>query len=120
MHILRSSLALARLVLAWFVLTLGAAGASPLLHPVALTVVCSESGQRVVAIDADGVQLDAHGQRHTLDCPLCLPAIAPPGIVAQALPRHAARDAAFHPAAPFRPTPPAGAPLPPRGPPRLY
>lgn len=122
MHPLRSSSALVRLVLAWFVLTMGAAGAAPLLHPVTLTVVCSESGTRIVAVDADGAdgaEAGAHGARHTLDCPLCLPAVAPPPVLAQPLPTLAARSVAVLPDACGHVAAAPGAPLPARGPPRL-
>jgi len=118
MHSLRSSFALVRLVLAWFVLTMGAAGAAPLLHPVTMTVVCSESGTRLVAVDADGAEAGAQGARHTLDCPLCLPAVAPPSVLAQPLPTLAARGVAVQLVASPHIAAVPGAPMPARGPPR--
>lgn len=106
---------LVRLVLAWFVLTLGAASAAPMVQPVAMALVCSEGGAKVVLIDRDGAAVQAKG--HTLDCPLCLPAAVPPLPVAPCIPPPQPAAAVvqlpliFHVAA----TP--GAPLPPRGPP---
>ena len=41
MHALRNSVSLARLVMAWFALTLGLAIASPLVHPQAMELVCT-------------------------------------------------------------------------------
>jgi len=63
-------------VLAWFVMALGAAVASPLVAPRSLELVCSGTGgTRLVMKAAEGlVAADATG----LDCPLCLAADAPP------------------------------------------
>ena len=92
---------LARLFLAWYALTLGAAMASPLVQPKLLTQVCSADGGMVlVVVDADG-DVVASGP-HTLDCALCLatalpapeaPAAPTPAPVAFdfVLPPHAAR-----------------------------
>src|SRR5690606_37534878 len=44
MQMLRNSRFLARLVMAWFMLTLGIAVASPIVHPQAMEVVCTSSG----------------------------------------------------------------------------
>lgn len=119
MHILRSSLTLVRLALAWFVLTLGVASAAPLLHPVTMTMVCAESGTRMVMVDADGAPAAAHGRGHTLDCPMCLPAAIPPGFSAQEFALPQAQACAIHPFASAHIAALVGAPLPPRGPPRL-
>jgi len=119
MHILRSSLTLVRLVLAWFVLTLGVATAAPLIHPVTMTVVCAESGTKMVMVDADGAPVTAHGSGHTLDCPMCLPAALPPGFAVGELPSLPAQACAVHPFVSARVAALVGAPLPPRGPPVL-
>jgi hypothetical protein len=117
MHILRTSSMLVRLVLVWFGLTLGAASASPLIAPLTMALVCSEGGSKFVIVDAEGAAV--HGARHTLDCPLCLPAAPAPSFEAPRLP---APQAAGCPAPILVqghiPTT-SGAPLPPRGPPRL-
>jgi hypothetical protein len=108
---------LGRWVLLWFVLSLGAAVASPVVHPQAMELVCSSVGTiKVVVHTQDGVQ--DMGATH-LDCPLCVLTGAPPpppvaavfdaplplGRVLQSIPaaRHAVATAA---------------PLPARGPPR--
>ena len=76
MSALRHARFLARLVLAWFVLSLGVAVASPLVHPQAMELVCSASGVvKVVVQGDDGAQ--ELGRAH-IDCPLCIPAGAPP------------------------------------------
>ena len=116
MHLLRTSSLLARLALAWFVMTLCVAGASPMVHPVAVEIVCSAGGSvKVVVTSDDGTAAEA-GQ-HTLDCSLCFAATMPFADVG-ALPKmpqplaHALQPiAAAHIAALV------GAPLPARGPP---
>ena len=117
MHRVRTSTLLARLALAWFVMTLCVAGASPVVHPVAMEIVCSAGGSvKVVVVTADDGGAVEVGQ-HTLDCPLCFAATLPlaqtdglpdkPQPLARALqPIPAAHIAAL-----------VGAPLPARGPP---
>lgn len=123
MHMFRTSLLLARLILAWFVLTVGVAIASTIIHPPSLELVCSTGGTaKLVQMDAFDGESGATDVRHhhTLDCPACLHLTAPPppdypGLnnrqqaLAHALqPTLAAIIAAL-----------VGAPLPPRGPPEL-
>ena len=118
MHALRTSSTLARLVLAWLLLTLGVAVAAPLVQPQAMEIVCSTgAGAKVVFVASDDeAPLVAPA---TLECLLCLGASAPPAAIAlptlgpvpEAQPpalRSAVRIVATH-----------GAPLPARGPPTL-
>lgn len=65
---------LGRMVLAWFALTLGVATGAPLVHPTALQVVCTGTGSATLLLSTEGT---APGAGH-LDCPLCLPTVAPP------------------------------------------
>jgi len=117
MQALRRAHFLARLVLAWFALTLGVAIASPLLNPQAMELVCSGAGALKLVVKSDGSTAPASG--HTLGCPLCASFSAPPAaalaVVAMALPHgevvaqvSASRTAVR-----------AAAPLPARGPPQL-
>jgi hypothetical protein len=113
----RTARFLARLVLAWFALYLGAAVAAPLVAPGGYAVVCSADGiARLVQVDDAGVPGDA--QHAGLHCPLCVPASAPPPLgellaaplplpIACVLPR----------ATNEWPPAPAAAPPPARGPP---
>lgn len=78
MQSLRNARFLARLVLAWMVLFVGIAVASPLVKPTAMEVVCSASGAYVVVLTDDGLQSDNGTGMH---CPLCLPLSAPPSAV---------------------------------------
>ena len=115
MQALRRANFLARLVLAWFALTLGVAIASPMVHPQAMELVCSGVGALKLVDKADGSTAPASG--HTLDCPLCASFCAPPTMatvsVALALPR--ADLVAIMPAS--RVALRSAAPLPARGPP---
>lgn len=106
---------LARLVLAWFVLSMGVAVASPLVKPQAMELICSGSGAIQLLIKTDDGLQDMSG--HTLDCPLCATVSAPPPVVR-------ADPLRLHPLAhALRSIPVAhiaartAAPLPPRGPP---
>lgn len=117
MHALRTSLTLARLILAWFALTLGVAVASPLVQPHQMELVCAEDGGvKLVVVGEDGQA--APVGHHSLDCPMCLPVMVPAPVFSldAAMPHplaHALRPvAAAHIAALV------GAPLPARGPPR--
>lgn len=76
MQTVRRTKHLARLVLAWFVCALGVAVASPLIQTKEFTLVCSDVGMvKLQAVSDDG---DAPRIGHALDCPLCLPLLAPP------------------------------------------
>ncbi len=117
MQFLRNASFLARLVLAWFVLSLGVATASPLVSPQGMELICSGSG--VIKL----LQKSDEGARelrsHTLDCPLCVQAASPapvlhahvraPHPLTHALRPLVAADIAWRTAAP----------LPARGPPAL-
>lgn len=65
-------------VLAWFVMALGTAMASPFVQPKTIEIVCAGAGtgsaQIVVRTDGGAVEWNAHN----LDCPLCLVSGAPP------------------------------------------
>ena len=117
MQTLRHARFLARLVLAWFVLSLGVAIASPLVQPQSLELICATGGaMKLIVKNADGT---AQERGHTLDCPLCATVAAPPPaltpvVVAPSPLAHALQSLpAAHIAAR------TAAPLPPRGPPTL-
>jgi hypothetical protein len=116
MNALRTSSMLIRLVLAWFVLTLGVAVASPMVHPQAMEVVCSAGGSmKVVAIDDDGSTVQAG--HHALDCPMCLAATLPPTPVNVRADMPQPLAYALRPIVVAQIAALVGAPLPPRGPP---
>lgn len=116
MQWLRSSSSLARLVLAWVMLTVGVAVASPIVSPQTMQLVCTtNSGMKLVVGDnpAEESGVGSYG----LDCPLCLHFAAP------APEMRSAKDIVQPLAHALLPTVAAtlaakvGAPLPPRGPP---
>jgi hypothetical protein len=115
MYILRTSLMLTRLVLAWFMLTVGVAVASPVISPQTLVLLCSHEGRKAVVLDADG-QVVTTGQQ-SLDCPLCLPVVGPPPASFASLPAPTLTFAAPLHVSPSQYYAPVGAPLPARGPP---
>ena len=76
---LRNAHRLTRFVLVWFALFVGAAVASPLVKPEAVQLVCSAmGGVKLVQADAAGAEVDGVVAHSALDCPACLPLIAPP------------------------------------------
>ena len=74
MHRLRHARFLARLVLAWFALSMGVAAAHALVQPQSAQWLCSGGSMKLVLSDADGEGAAAA----SLDCPLCGTASAPP------------------------------------------
>jgi hypothetical protein len=74
----RSLALLARIVLAWFALHLGAGVAAPVLHASAGELVCSGGLLKVLPAEGDAAKLHAGG----VQCPLCAPALAPPPALA--------------------------------------
>ncbi|MEZ5605851.1 MAG: hypothetical protein R3E52_01655 [Burkholderiaceae bacterium] len=107
---------LGRALLLWLALTLGAATAAPLVNPPTLELVCTSAGAlTLVAHDGDGAP--GMGAAH-LNCPMCLPAGAPPPVapaVLPALPQPPRHTRATAPAT--RRAAASAPPLPARGPP---
>jgi len=115
MPTLRALPSTARLVLAWFMLTLGVAIASPLVHSQAMQLVCS--GAKVVLVGEDGQEKSAP-LHSALDCPACLAAVGPaPAPDAFSLPQAQPLGYALEPIESARLASLVGAPLPARGPP---
>jgi hypothetical protein len=114
MQRLRNAAFLARLVLAWFALSLGVAIASPLVKPQGVELVCAGGGAMKLLVKND--QGKSAGS-HTLDCPLCVFGDAPLPIAVVAV----ATTEASPLAGPTRAADPVpartAAPLPARGPP---
>lgn len=116
MQTLRRLTNFARLVLAWFVLSLGVAVASPLVAPQDTVLVCTGAGAMKVLVKADDGSTTEVGSS-TMLCPLCA-LVAPPPVLTQA------QVAPVFPLAfALQPVPSAhiaartAAPLPARGPP---
>ena len=82
MQALRNASHLARSVLLWFALSIGAATASPLLAPQAMELICTGSGaMKLIVKTHDGAQ---ELLSYSLHCPLCLVGGAPaPSVLPQ-------------------------------------
>lgn len=79
MSSLRRAHFLARLVLVWFVVSIGVAIAAPVVNPQAAQLICTGSGvMKVLITTDDGVQEVAS---QSMDCPLCTSIGAPPPVV---------------------------------------
>ncbi len=76
MQTLRNARLIARLVLVWFALSLGAAIASPLVAPKAVELVCSGATVKLIVQGDDGQMIETG--HSSLDCPLCAITSAPP------------------------------------------
>lgn len=110
---------LARLLLAWFALVLGAAIASPIVQPQAVETICSGAGHfKLLFKSADGdLREESASKASTLDCPLCAGlGAAPPPARAAALPPDALAHT-LHPLIAAHIASLTAPPLPSRGPP---
>ncbi|MCZ8253323.1 MAG: hypothetical protein O9318_12700 [Hylemonella sp.] len=117
MQALRHARFLARLVLAWFVLSLGVAIATPLVQPQSLELICATGGaMKLIVKSADGT---AQERGHTLDCPLCATVAAPPPVLTTVVVAPSSLAHALQPVAAAHIAARTAAPLPPRGPPSL-
>lgn len=115
MHALRPTRHVARMILAWFVLALGVAVASPLVKPQSWLMVCSASGVvKILSVDDNGV---ASAGGHQIECPLCWLAGAPPPAQTRALAAHPVPHAELPSTGVLRVASRAAPPLPARGPP---
>ena len=118
MPALRHFAILHRCVLAWFLLSIGAAVAGPMVNPQAMELVCSAVGTiKLVVQTDDGAQEVSSLGTH---CPLCLTAGAPPPPAVPlrvATPEPLGRALQSIPAAHLAAA--TAAPLPARGPPQL-
>jgi hypothetical protein len=113
----RPGVPLIRWALLWFALSLGAAIASPMVHPVSMELVCSASGSVKAIVHTDD---GAHelGTGH-LDCPLCMLGGAPPATRDVSPPSVAPAVHAAAPRAHSHIAALTAAPPPARGPPSL-
>ncbi len=79
MRTLRHFTFISRFVLAWFVLSLGVAVASPIVKPQDILLVCTGSGvMKVLVKAADGGASEVAS--NSMDCPLCAAMAAPPPV----------------------------------------
>ncbi len=116
MQSLRTLTFLPRLLLLWFVVSLGAAVASPMVRPQLIEMVCG--GVQPVKLVLHGEDGPQDLPAASMDCPLCTPAGAPPPTVAALrLPAPLPLGHAVQPIPAARLAAATAAPLPARGPP---
>lgn len=117
MQALRRARSLARFVLAWFVLTVGVAMASPVFQPQGFELVCSGAGVMKLVAKSEGGQVQP--ATPSLDCPLCAHMLTPlPAAGPLVMAPHPLSDA-LQPAVAAHIAWLTAAPLPARGPPSL-
>ncbi|WP_293660475.1 DUF2946 family protein [Rhodoferax sp. OV413] len=78
---LREARTIVRWMLVWFALSIGVAVAAPVVHPQAMTLICTTAGsvKWVAAGSTNSAGIAPAGtQTHGLDCVLCLPSGALP------------------------------------------
>lgn len=117
MRVLRTLCLLRRLVLAWFMASLLAAGASPLVNPQAIELVCSATG--TVKLIVQGDDGPAEMGMAAMDCPLCMVSGPPPAAAQVALPSPLPLGRALQSIPAARIAAATASPLPARGPPAL-
>ncbi len=117
MQTLRNAQAIASLVLAWFVLFLGAAIASPSIQPGSMQIICAAGGgMKMVDTNADG---DATKPGASMDCPVCASVSAPPSTASAQFEPRSPLAHALHPLRAAHIASTTAPPLPSRGPPHL-
>lgn len=115
----RSLVLTTRWALAWLVLTLGVATASPWVSPQEMQFVCSDLGQIKLVVTGSEPGDIAETGHHTLDCPACLSFLVQASQAAPSLPQFTPEAAsALTPTADAPALSLTRAPLPPRGPPQ--
>lgn len=117
MPTLRHVRLLACFMLACFAVAVGVATASPFVHPEAMELICSATGDVKLRVLSDDGAQEQRG--HTLDCPLCvhLGGAAPPPPAGLRLPPLQPLAQALRPIADAHIAARPAAPLPARGPP---
>lgn len=104
-------------MLAWFMLSLGVAFASPLIHPRSMELVCSSTGAiKAIVHTDDGMREESP---MAMDCPLCAASGAPPAVIALHLPGPLPLGHSVQSIPSARIAAATRAPMPARGPPPL-
>ena len=117
MQQLRSALNITRLVLVWFVLSVGVAIASPVLNPKGVDMVCTGTGMMKLVVQGDD---DSAASAKTMDCPLCMSITPPPPEFNTTLTQPSPLAHVMQPLAAAHIAAITAPPLPSRGPPALF
>ena len=115
MQSLRQIRWIAHLALAWFVLAIGVAIASPIVKPQAFDLVCATAGTLKIVVSGDDGSMEVAAK--TLDCPMCSTVGAPPAIEFNVVPTALPLSRAVQSIPAARIAGLTAAPLPARGPP---
>ena len=108
---------IARLVLVWFALFIGAAIAAPIVHPTETQMVCSSmGGMKMVAVGEEGTDTRAST---SVDCPLCAAVVIPLNTDSLPFEEPSALAHALRPLAAAHIASVTAPPLPSRGPPSI-
>jgi hypothetical protein len=108
---------IARLVLVWFALFIGAAIAAPIVHPTETQMVCSSmGGMKMVAMDNEGADANTATR---MDCPLCAAVAIPLQAASVRFEKPSALAHSLQPLAAAHIASVTAPPLPSRGPPSL-
>ena len=108
---------IARLVLVWFALFIGAAIAAPIVHPTETQMVCSSTGgMKMVAVGEEGTDTQAST---SMDCPLCAVVVIPLHTDSLAFEKPSALAHSLQPLAAAHIASVTAPPLPSRGPPSI-
>lgn len=116
MQQLRHAIQLTRLVLVWFVLSIGVAIAAPVLNPKSVDMVCTGTGTMKMVVQGED---DSAASAPTMDCPLCTSVTAPTPEFNTALTQPSPLAHAMQPLAAAHIAAVTAPPLPSRGPPAL-
>jgi len=114
---LRHAKTVARFILAWFVMSVSVAIASPLVAPKAMDLVCTTGGTMKIVSSDDADR--AESTVHTMDCALCMTVGIPVALAANPFIKPSPLAHALHPIAAARIASATAPPLPSRGPPLL-
>ena len=117
MDYFRHTQTLARLVLVWFVISVGVAIASPLVVPKAMDLVCTTGGAMKIVSSDDADK--AESTTHTMDCALCMAVGIPPAPMGSQFTKPSPLAHALHPIEAAHIAAATAPPLPSRGPPTL-
>ena len=108
---------IARLVLVWFALFIGAAIAAPIVHPTETQMVCSSmGGMKMVAMDNEGADANTATR---MDCPLCAAVAIPLPAASVRFEKPSALAHSLQPLAAAHIASVTAPPLPSRGPPSI-
>jgi hypothetical protein len=117
MHTLRHAKWIARIMLVWFVFSIGIASASPLVSPKAMELICTTGGvMKLVPSDQNNADTRIDSMP---DCAMCMLAALPFATPSTAFVKPSALSHALHPIAAAHIASATAPPLPSRGPPAL-